>query len=652
MTIVSFNNISRTVSGTELFSDVTGIIRDGERIGVVGPNGSGKTTLCRLLARLDTPDSGEVTHVKNLRVHFMEQEPALDSGQGVLAELLASCSEIEELEVRIAGIQARLDSGEHLDQAELDSFGALMDRFERLGGYSIQSRAEKILTGLGLGPETFEQAAGSLSGGQKSRLSLAKSLLAQPDLLLLDEPTNHLDLNAIEFLEKLLAEISSTVVVISHDRAFLDNLTTRTIEVLAGRVRMRPENFSEFARWAAAEEERLERERKNYQRKVEQIEDFIRKNIYGQKTRQAQSRRKMLGRMQPPPETGRAPDKPEWDIEISQRSVSLVLEARGLGHRYNGAPALFEGFDFSLMRGETLAVLGANGTGKSTLLALLAGRLRPAQGTLSWGRDVTTAILPQRVERPEGEISVLEWMYNRAGDLTLGQARGLLGRFLFSGEDVEKQVSVLSEGEFRRLLLAALIHSKANLLLLDEPTNHLDIYSRQALLDALDSFPGTLVLITHDRTLLEGLATRLLEFSQPAEIALGADKVVEYGGDYSYYKRERDKLLKRLAEGQRKTSPKARAAESRSGKISAPDTAPAGGTLSKNKLRRLRERKDSLEVEIAELEERKSALQLELADPSTYSRRGRAGELSAELKELDNRITEAYGEWEKLLEYD
>jgi ATP-binding cassette, subfamily F, member 3 len=649
MTIVSFNNISRTVSGTTLFEAVTGIICDGDKIGVVGPNGAGKTTLCRLLAGLDRPDDGEITHVKNLRLHFMEQEPTLNSQRGVLDELLASCTEIKELESKISTIQGRLDCGDQVEQTELDRYGEMLDRFERLGGYSLNSRAEKILTGLGLGPETFDQSAVSLSGGQKSRLSLARALLNQPDLLFLDEPTNHLDLHAIEFLEDLLAEISSTVVVISHDRAFLDNVTTRTLEVMGGRVRLRPGNYSEFVLWATAEAERAERERKNYERKVDQIEDFIKKNIYGQKTKQAQSRRKMLDRMKPPPTTNRGPSRPEWDIQISQRSVSQVLEARELGFRYDSTPLLFDKLELSLMRGEALAVIGANGTGKSTLLEILGGRLRPSAGSVTWGRDVSTAMLPQRVERPSVNQTVLEWMYNQASDLTLGQARSLLGRFLFSGEEVEKSVSVLSEGEFRRLLLAALIHSKANLLLLDEPTNHLDIYSRQALLEALDSFPGTLVLITHDRMLLEGLASRIVEFSRPVETAMGADKVVEYDGGFSYYKRERDKLLKRLSQQtQRRHKDKPGQPENNQPESDIPAT----GGLSKNRLRQLRERKDSLEHEIAELEESKSLLQLELADPATYSQLGRAEELSAHIKKLDDLIAKAYGEWEELLEYD
>ncbi len=654
MTIVSFNNICRTVSGTNLFSGVTGIIREGDRIGVVGPNGAGKTTLCRVLAALDRPDSGEITHVKKLKLHYMEQEPSLRSQRSVLDELLSSCTEIVELEGRIAGVQNRLDDGEVVEQRELDHYGEMLDRFERLGGYSLRSRAEKILTGLGLGPETFSQRAGSLSGGQKSRLSLARALLGQPDLLFLDEPTNHLDLHAIEFLEDLLTEISSTVVVISHDRAFLDNVTTRTLEVMGGRVRMRPGNYSRFAQWAAAEAERAERERKNYERKVDQLEDFIKKNIYGQKTKQAQSRRKMLQRMQPPPAAGRGPARPEWEIQISQQSVSLVIEARELAFRYDNGPLLFENLDLNLMRTETLAVIGANGTGKSTLLDILGGRLRPCAGALTRGRDVSIAMLPQHIERPAGAQTVLEWMYNRAGDLTLGQTRSLLGKFLFSGDEVEKAVSVLSEGEYRRLLLAGLIHSKANLLLLDEPTNHLDIYSRQALREALESFPGTLVLITHDRMLLEGLATRMIEFSRPAEIDGGADKVVEYDGDYSYYKRERDKLLQRLARQaqQRRGAEKNARDRPRDHADGSGGGGAANGGLSKNKLRQLRQRKDSLEQEIAGHEQRKSQLQLQLADPSTYSRPGRAEELSAQIKELDNRITEAYGEWEELLGYD
>ncbi|MFH1068231.1 MAG: ABC-F family ATP-binding cassette domain-containing protein, partial [Candidatus Glassbacteria bacterium] len=433
MTLVSFNNVAKSFSGQVLFSGVTGIIRSGDRIGVVGPNGSGKTTFCRILAGLEPPEEGTVHLGKNIGVRHMDQEASFSGERGVLDELLASCTQIRELEKKIRDMAGRLDSGEKLDQRELERYGEMLDRFEHLGGWSLESRAAKILTGLGLGRETFGQPVGSLSGGQRSRLGLATALIGEPDLLFLDEPTNHLDLAAIEFLEGLIAETRSTVVVVSHDRAFLDNVTTRTIEILDGRVTLRDGNYSEFSRWAEEEAERLEREHRNYERKVEKIEDFIRRNIYGQKTRQAQSRRKMLARMKPPPKSRRRMSAPSWEIEQSQRSGGMVLEARALAHAWPGGGQLFERLDLTISRGETLAVIGANGTGKSTLLEILAGRLSPTAGLVTWGKDVTIEILPQRVERPAGTLSVLDFMYSRAPELTLGEVRSHLGRFLFSG---------------------------------------------------------------------------------------------------------------------------------------------------------------------------------------------------------------------------
>jgi len=643
LTLVSFTEISKSFSGELIFAPATGIIRRGDRIGVVGPNGAGKTTFCRVLAGLDRPDTGEVHREKKLRLSYMEQEPELDSEQGVLDELLASCSEITHLETKIREYGKRLDSGEKLHGKELERYGEMLDRFERLGGYSLASRAEKILTGLGLEPETFSQRVNSLSGGQKSRLALAIALIREPDLLFLDEPTNHLDLRGIEFLENFLLETSSTVVVISHDRALLDKVTGRTIEILDSHVTIRPGNYSEFSRWAHAEAGRLERARKNYERKVEKIEEFIRRNICGQKTKQAQSRRKMLARLKPPPAGRRVRRAPDWGINVSRKSASMVIEASGVSMAWPGREALFENLDLTLMRGETLAVIGDNGTGKSTLIEILAGKISPQKGRVSLGREVNTAHLPQRVSRPAGLSSVLEFMQAQAPELTLGELRNLLARFLFLGEQVEQSVDSLSEGEFRRLLLAGLIHSGANLLLLDEPTNHLDIYSREALQSALGEYSGTMVLITHDRELLSALATRILEFSPTGSAASAADKVVEYAGDYSYYKQERAKLEHSLIRQQGK-------GPARPSRAKKTDT--GSRQLSKNELRKLKERKALLEGEIDKLESRMQEFQLELADPLTYKQQGRAAELAAALETLKGEIEKAYKEWERLLEYD
>lgn len=640
-------DICRSFGGHTVFEPVTGIVRAGDRIGVVGPNGAGKTTFCRILAGLDIPDSGQVHREKNLSLHYMEQESKLHSGRTVLDELISSAAEVKELERRIHEFQASLERGESRTGEELQRYGSMLERFERLEGYSIEARAKKILVGLGLGEETFGRNVESLSGGQKSRLALARCLLTETDMLFLDEPTNHLDLRAIEFLEGLLSETRSTVAVISHDRTFLDNVTTRTIEILDRRVTLHNAGYSRYAEWAAAEAERSERTRANYDRKVGQIEDFIRRNIYGQKSRQAQSRRKMLQRLEPPPDIRRSRSAPRWDIQVSDQSGSMVLEARGLSKAWGVSPPLFEDLDLTLMRGETLAVIGDNGTGKSTLLQILAGRLAPDRGKLNWGKDVTTVWLPQNVERPPDSRRVLDYMAVHAPDLTLGQLRGYLARFLFRGDQVEQTVESLSEGEFRRLLLAGLIYSKANLLLLDEPTNHLDIYSREALQSALDEYPGTVVLISHDRNILGGLASRILEFVSGARIGAPTDKTVEYDGDFSYYKLKREEMEKALTIGSA-----AEPSREESRKTPPAKQAAAGSGLSKNALQKIREQRESIEREISLLEDEKTGLELKMADPRTYREDGLAASLPGEIERLKRKIEEAYEEWERLLEHD
>ena len=647
MTLISFVDICKSFGTHTIFTPVTGIIRRGERVGVVGPNGAGKTTLCRVLAGLESPDSGQVHINKSVRCRYMEQEPSLESRCIVIDELINSSKEIQQLETRIEDYRSRLDMGEKLTKAELESYGELMERFQRLEGYSLASRAEKLLVGLGLGEEFFSSPVGSLSGGQLSRLVLAKTLIEEPELLFLDEPTNHLDLKGIEFLENFLVETSSTVVVISHDREFLDRVTGRTVEILDSRVRLFNGNYSSFREWVRAETETLGRAQKNYERKVKKIEEFIRRNIYGQKSRQAQSRRKMLERLSPPPKSSGKTKAPKWNIEVAARGGSVVLEARDIKKAFPGNPPLFENLDLVLTRGETLAVIGDNGTGKSTLFHVLAGKLPPDCGTVNWGHEVSVAYLPQQVEHPCSDSQrVIDYMARQAPEMTAGQLRSYLARFLFSGERVEQSLDTLSEGEFRRLVLAGLIHSRANLLLLDEPTNHLDIYSREALQEALIEYHGTLVLISHDRRLLAALADRFLEFNAPGHNAGTGDKIVEYNGDYSYYKLKREKLG-RAAEKTEKP-PKAK-------RPNIPEPAARGNRqrpISKNRLQKIKKRRNILEREIAVLEDRKSSLELELAAPDTYKAQGRPAELSTAVEKVEERIAQAYKEWEKLLEYD
>ena len=504
---------------------------------MIGPNGAGKSTFCRIIAGINPPESGQVHLLKNLEPYYMDQQPNFNAGNSVLETALTAAGEVRRLQDRIHGLQQRMESGETLSGDELTAYGDMIDRFHRMEGYSVESRAMKILDGLGLGEEIFEREVSLLSGGQKNRLALAMSLLPEPELLFLDEPTNHLDLGGIEFLESLLLEINSTLVVISHDRAFLDRIANRTIEVRRGHVRSFSGNYSAFREWAALEEETLARARENYDRKVEQTEDFIRKNIYGQKTRQAQSRRKMLERLEPPPDRGTKVKTPKWNLQAANRSGSMVIEARGLEISFEETGPLFDDLDLLVHRGDKLAVIGDNGTGKSTLLRILGVKINPDDGTVIWGKDVNPVYLEQIIERREvpETMRVLDYMSAQAPDMTIGELRGWLGRFLFSGEEVEKNVKALSEGEFKRLVLAGLFRSDANLLLLDEPTNHLDIYSREALQRALEEFDGTCIVITHDREILSAVAEKILEFNDISRSGKSFQaKVVEYPGDYSF----------------------------------------------------------------------------------------------------------------------
>jgi ATP-binding cassette subfamily F protein 3 len=513
--LLRLDDVYKSYGATEVLRAVTFQINPRERVGLVGRNGAGKTTIFRLVTRQEETDRGEVVLLRGLRIGLLEQQPTFEGELSVRDEALNVFTEIRAMEEEMTRLEHAMSEtkGDALDEA-MHSYSDLRHAYEFAGGFSYHARAEAVLAGLGFSDDELDKPADQLSGGQKARLALAKLLLSEPDVLLLDEPTNHLDVNAVEWLEDFLSEYKSAFVIISHDRFLLDRTTTKIIEMDGGRATVYPGNYSAYTR--QREERRLvqAREYEEQQELITRTEDFIRRNIAGQKTKQAKSRRKMLERIERV-EAVRDERVGDFRLHGVARTGDNVLSVTDLSIGY-GRDALASGISFLLRRGERLGIIGPNGSGKTTFLKTVLGELQSISGGLTWGANVNIEYFDQELSSLDLGSTVIEEISAVAPRATPGELRSYLAKFLFTGDDILKPVAALSGGEQSRLALAKLIYSRANVLVMDEPTNHLDIPSREALEAALAQFPGTIITVSHDRYFLDKLATEILHFENRA----------------------------------------------------------------------------------------------------------------------------------------
>jgi ATP-binding cassette subfamily F protein 3 len=527
--MITLNHVQKQFGSRTLFKDCSLQIGARDRIGLIGPNGSGKTTLFRMILGEESIDGGEILIAKGVKMGYLPQEVISFKGDTVLGEVLKSVSTIISLQDKMKVLEEELSSIDDPKAQEklAKEYGKLQERYTLLGGYGLEAEAKQILNGLGFRERDFNRLTDELSGGWLMRIALSKILLQSPDLLLLDEPTNHLDLQSLIWLENFLLNYPGAIVIVSHDRVFLNHLIDRIAEIEGDKIDL---YYGDYDRYLVEKENRreiLEATFKTQQKKIEQTERFIERfRAKNTKSSQVQSRIKMLEKIE---RIELPKERREIRFEFSppKRSGHRVIEVKNL-HKSYGETVVYRGIDLALFRGDKVALVGPNGAGKSTLLKILAGVLDYDKGEVVPGKDVTRAYFAQHqfdLLRPEN--TVYEELLSIATDESQTQLRTLLGTFLFSGDDIEKKVSVLSGGEKSRLVLAKMLLKPANFLLLDEPTSHLDIASRNVLEMALKQFQGTICLITHDRHLINQIASKVIEVDQ------GTPNV--YPGNYDDY---------------------------------------------------------------------------------------------------------------------
>ena len=635
-------DVRKSYGNNEILRGLSFQVNQGEKIGLVGRNGAGKTTAFRIITGSECADSGEVLTMNNLKLGLLEQHVDFDENETVHTAALSSFSHIHDIEAEMRRLEKVMET-DHSAEV-LEKYADLQHEFELADGFTYAAKAETVLLGLGFSKENWDLKTSVLSGGQKNRLGMARVLLSSPDVLLLDEPTNHLDVNAVEWLEDFLKTYDGSYVVISHDRYFLDRTTNKIVEIDRGKAVSYKGNYSAYLVERELRREQQIREYENQRSLIAKTEEFIRRNLEGQKTKQAKSRRNMLQRMDRIEAVAAEKHGGSFKLKKVERAGNNVLTTEDLVIGYD-EKVLASGLNLSLHRGEALGIIGANGTGKTTLLKTILGELRELSGKILWGTKVDIGYYSQNLSDLEPRNEVIQELRRVAPLAESGELRSFLARFLFFGEDVFKLVSDLSGGEKGRLSLAKLIYSQKNVLILDEPTNHLDIPAREALEDALDEYPGTIITVSHDRFFLDKIATQILSFEPNGTTEWCSGNYTEYHD----WRANRDRATIRQGDTEITSKTKKQAEETEDQPLENKEEK-GNSKLSKNQRGLLEARIKEIEREILELEERVEQLSLEMGLPEIAAEFERLNGLAEQQSSVEKRIQELYTEWEQAAE--
>ena len=636
--VLSCSHISKSFGTDEIIKDATFNIEDREKAAIIGINGAGKSTLLKIIVGELSADQGEVAFAKDSTYGYLAQHQNLSSDNSIYDEVLSTRQDILSMEASIRRMEEDMNnlSGNELDTL-MEQYTRLTHDFDLAGGYAYRSEVTGVLKGLGFGENDFSLNVNTLSGGQKTRVALSKLLLSKPDIILLDEPTNHLDMNSISWLEGFLSDYKGSVIIVAHDRYFLDKIVSKVIEIDNGTVTTFSGNYTDYASKKAVLRNMQLKAYMNQQREIKHQEEVITKlkQFNREKSiKRAESREKMLDKIQILDKPSALNDKMNIRLKPGIESGNDVLKVTGLSKAFDGN-RLFNNISFEIKKGERVALIGNNGTGKTTILKILNGIIPADSGVVELGSNVYIGYYDQEHHVLDPDKTLFQEIQDAYPDLNNTRIRSTLAAFLFTGDDVFKYIRELSGGEKGRVSLAKLMLSNANLLILDEPTNHLDITSKEILENALNSYTGTVLYVSHDRYFINSTATRIIE--------LTANTLVNYIGNYDYYLEKKDILT--AAAIKESVSP------TDSDNTSVSSNTKEQWLSSKEEQARLKKLKNNLarvEEQISSIEERLQEIDEEYMNPDIGSNTGRLMELHKEKEELDDKLNNLYEQWEEI----
>ncbi|MCJ8008953.1 ABC-F family ATP-binding cassette domain-containing protein [Lederbergia wuyishanensis] len=638
MMLLQVQQLTKYFGAELILSNIKLEIQTKDRIALVGRNGAGKSTLLKMIAGHLSYDSGQIVKPKDVSIGYLAQNTGLESSLSIWNEMLSVFDYIKKMEENLRNIELELANSTNNEQMEklLKEYDQLQIKFEEAGGYQYESDIRSVLHGLRFYEQDYSTLIATLSGGQKTRLALAKLLLTKPDILILDEPTNHLDIETLSWLEQYLVGYPGAILIVSHDRYFLDKIVTQVYELSMHELK---KFYGNYSKYLVQKAEIYEREMKLYEKQqdeVAKLQDFIQRNLArASTTKRAQSRRKQLDKMQLMDRPTSGDKSASISFGIEKQSGNDVLKVKDAAIGYNHTP-LSKNIRFSIFRGDSIALVGPNGVGKSTLLKTIIKKIGLLSGEVNYGTNVTIGYYDQEQAELSSNKTVLQELWDHYPLKEEKEIRTMLGNFLFSGDDVQKTVSTLSGGEKARLALAILMLEQANFLILDEPTNHLDLDSKEVLENALVDYPGTILFVSHDRYFINRIASKVVELSP--------EGTIEYLGDYDYYVNKKAEMLEMARLDEEKLQPKARM-ESRTTKTSFQQDKET------KKLERQRKRRvEEIEERLGLLEENMCELEELLCRPDIFEDHEKVMELNEQIEGIKVEMDQLLEEWEELSE--